>query len=55
MAPEEENRARFAHPKMREQIVDLLTRCNTSKHTLVISPHLYLIHTLKYYQQVYVL
>lgn len=38
MAPEEENRARFAHTKMREQIVDLLARYNTLKHTLIIFP-----------------
>lgn len=33
IAPEEENRARFAHPKMREQIVDLLAGCDTHSHT----------------------
>lgn len=37
MAPEEENRACFAHPKMREQIVDLLARYDTLEHTLIIS------------------
>lgn len=29
MTPEEENRARAAHPKMREQIVDLLVHYTT--------------------------
>lgn len=39
IAPEEENRARFAHPKMREQIVDLLAGLrHTLPHTLIISP-----------------
>lgn len=38
MAPEEESRARSAHTPLREQIVDLLARCDThSKHALIIS------------------
>lgn len=46
MAPEEENRARFARPRMREQIVDLLARCNTLKHTLIIPPCVSFSYTL---------
>lgn len=49
MAPEEENRARFAHTETREQIVDLPARCNALKHTLII------FLTRKYYQHADVL